>query len=146
MGSKNADAGPSNLSLQKRYPPAVPSSPRCIEDDVESGGPKRKKKVRRGTRAGRMVKEMARIRAESSARASQSEAEASSSAPEIQATPSLANSSAPEIPAAPSLLTADEIEAEVEDGELVAPVDEDEEMLEARWSYDDDEDRPVAGP
>jgi hypothetical protein len=93
-----------------------------------------------------MVKEIARIRAESSARASQSEAEASSSAPEIPAMPALANSSAPEIPAMPSLLMADEIEAEVEDGELVAPVDEDEEMLEARWSYDDDEDCPVAGP
>jgi hypothetical protein len=78
-----------------------------------------------------MVKEMARIQAESSARASQSEAEAGSSAPEIHATQSLNSSSEPEVPVAPSLLTADEIEAEAENGELVTLLEEDKEMLDA---------------
>jgi hypothetical protein len=76
-----------------------------------------------------MVKEMACLRAESSAKALQSEAEASTSVLET--------------PTAPA---ADEIEAETEEGELVAAVDEDEEMLDARWSNKDDEDRPVVGP
>jgi hypothetical protein len=78
-----------------------------------------------------MVKEMARLRAESSARASQSKAEASSSVPDA--------------PVALVMLTADEIETMAENEEPVAPADEDEEMVDTRWSNEDDEDRPVAG-
>ncbi|KAJ7839291.1 hypothetical protein B0H13DRAFT_1911313 [Mycena leptocephala] len=119
--ARNDAAGPSDLCLQRRYPLAVPS-PTNTEDGTEEGGPKRKKKVR--------------------ARALQSEAEASSSAPEI---PPVSGLTALELTPTLALLTADEIEAEVEEGELVAPVDEDEEMLDPRWSNEDDEDRPVAG-
>ncbi|KAJ7878924.1 hypothetical protein B0H13DRAFT_1892445 [Mycena leptocephala] len=141
----NPHAGPST-----RPPPHVPLTPRSPDDQDNEGStePKRKKKVRRGTRAGCIVKEMARLRAESSARASQSETEAGSSAPMETSVADVAedgSSSQMDTEVTLSMLSPDEMEVTMADVEE-AMGDNDEEMVDARWTDEDDEDRPVAGP
>ncbi|KAJ7843045.1 hypothetical protein B0H13DRAFT_1909573 [Mycena leptocephala] len=141
----NPHAGPST-----RPPPHVPLTPRSPDDQDNEGStePKRKKKVRRGTRAGCIVKEMARLRAESSARASQSETEAGSSAPMETSVADVAedgSSSQMDTEVTLTMLSPDEMEVTMADVEE-AMGDNDEEMVDARWTDEDDEDRPVAGP
>ncbi|KAJ7798320.1 hypothetical protein B0H13DRAFT_1933706 [Mycena leptocephala] len=131
---KGKQPGPSARRLSDRRPASGTPTSYEGEDSVEAESAPKRKKVRRGTRAGRSVKEMARICAESSARASLGEAEASSS---VTIDPGMETSSS---------MTIDPPDIELEDGEVTAWIGEDKEMPDARWTEEEDDDRPVAGP
>ncbi|KAJ7920732.1 hypothetical protein B0H13DRAFT_1867232 [Mycena leptocephala] len=131
---KGKQPGPSaRCPADRRHASGTPASYEG-EDRVDVESTPKRKKVRRRTRAGRSVKEMARIRAESSARASLGEAEASSS---VAANPGMEESSS---------MTIDLPDIELEEGEVTAWIGEDEEMPDARWGDEEDDDRPMAGP